>query len=77
MQAIKLNWLPQGTALSPTATFNPNSGAVLVNFDPSSVWGQLGVWGVAGFWGNALALGTNGVTGLGGKTLTPVLGDAR
>lgn len=29
-----------GTALSPTASYDPSSGAVTVSFDPSSIWSQ-------------------------------------
>jgi serine protease AprX len=68
--AINSNYVAQGTALSPTATFNSAAGTILLNFDPSSVWATGGLSGTTAIWGPAAPMGTSGVAGPSGHTRT-------
>ncbi len=42
---------PSGTAMSPVAQFDPNSGSVTLTFDASSVWSDRSMWGATSLWG--------------------------
>ena len=50
---------PSGTALSPAAAYDPTSGTVTVEFDPSSIWasqsvaGSRALWGAQSVWGSS------------------------
>ncbi len=62
--------VPAGfTALSPTAVYQSDSGAVVLSFDPSAIWGVRSIWGadVVGsaqsVWGASVLSGTRCIWG--------------
>jgi serine protease AprX len=67
--------LATGTAMSPTATYDPASGNVYLVYDPSSTWndtdvysgeavgGTRGAWGTQTVWGTAVVSADKGVWG--------------
>jgi serine protease AprX len=61
--------LPQGSALSPTAVYNPSTGSIGIVAASSSVWGNNSVWGngtvwgVNSVWGNSSVWGVSSVWG--------------
>ena len=68
--ALADNNLATGTALSPTASFDPTTGDVYLSADSSavwdsrSVWGNQTVWGVRSVWGNsAFVTGSQSIWG--------------
>jgi serine protease AprX len=52
-----------GAALSPTAVYNSQSGAVSLVYGNSTVAGSSVVWGTTGLWATSVVWGTNGITG--------------
>jgi serine protease AprX len=61
--AITSNYTVQGTAMSPSASFDAVKGTVFLEFDQSSVWATGGLGGTSAVWGTAAMLGTSGLAG--------------
>jgi serine protease AprX len=53
--------LARGTAMSPTATFDPNSGLVYLTSDPSSIWGTSQAWSGPAIWGTSQFVGGDSI----------------
>jgi serine protease AprX len=59
--ALASNDLAQGTALSPTAVYDSNTGNVYMSSDQSSVWGSSAVWSGPAVWGKSQFTGGSSV----------------
>jgi serine protease AprX len=53
--------LATGTAMSPTAVYNSQTGTVYLSSDPSSVWGTSAIWSGPAVWGSSQFLYGNSV----------------
>ena len=56
--ALANSELPNGTALSPAAVYNPATGQVNLVNGSSAVWGTNTLWGTNTVWGTSAILGT-------------------
>ena len=65
--------LPKGSAMSPTANYNPKTGYVYLSSDPSSTWGTSQIWSGPNIWGSSQFLGGSsimwGAGGTGGSSI--------
>ena len=65
--------LASGTAMSPTAMYDSNSGNVYLTGDPSSVWGTSYTWSGPAIWGGNQFVGGStvmwGASGTNGSTV--------
>jgi serine protease AprX len=65
--------LPKGTAMSPTANYNPKTGYVYLTSDSSSTWGTSQIWSGPAIWGSQQFTGGSsimwGAGGTGGSSI--------
>jgi serine protease AprX len=57
--ALASNDLPSGTAMSPTAIYDSNTGNVRLTSDSSSTWGASQTWSGPAIWGNSQFTGSS------------------
>ncbi|HET6934545.1 MAG TPA: S8 family peptidase [Candidatus Angelobacter sp.] len=67
--ALASSDLASGTAMSPTAHFDPNTGDVYLTEDPSSVWGSSSTWSGPAVWGSSQFV-NNGSSAMWGTSTT-------
>jgi len=66
---VKNGSVPPGTAMSPIATYNAETGNVTAVIDPSALWTQTGLWSASGVYGNNAFIGSaSSTTSLWGTT---------
>ncbi len=54
--ALASSDLANGSAMSPTATYDSSSGNVYLSKDASAIWGSSALWGSTSVWGSAVFL---------------------
>ncbi|HEX4603270.1 MAG TPA: S8 family peptidase [Candidatus Angelobacter sp.] len=59
--ALASTELTTGTAMSPTAVYDPNSRTVYLTSDPSSVWGTKQAWSGPAVWGGSQFAGGSSI----------------
>jgi serine protease AprX len=71
--ALASSDLPTGSAMSPTANYDPNTGNVYLTSDPSATWGTSQAWSGPAVWGNSQFTGGSsimwGTSGPGGSSI--------
>src|SRR5262249_47386668 len=71
--ALASNDLPTGSAMSPTANYDPNTGNVYLTSDPSATWGTSATWSGPAVWGSSQFTGGSsvmwGASGAGGSSV--------
>lgn len=71
--ALASTSVPSGTAMSPTANYNSQSGNVSLTSDPSSTWGTSQTWSGPAIWGSQQFTGGSsimwGASGPGGSSI--------
>jgi serine protease AprX len=59
--ALASTELPSGSAMSPTAIYDSNTGNVSLTSDPSSTWGTSQTWSGPAVWGNSQFTGGSSI----------------
>jgi serine protease AprX len=59
--ALASTELSSGAAISPTATYDSNTGNVYLTSDPSSVWGTKQAWSGPAVWGGSQFTGASSI----------------
>ena len=57
--ALNSNDVAKGTAMSPIATYNPNSGNVYLSDDSTAVWNTSATWSNSAVWGSYQFVGVD------------------
>src|SRR5579864_4168857 len=71
--ALSSTDIPNGSAMSPTANYDSNTGYVYLTSDPSSTWGTSQVWSGPAIWGSTQFVGGSsimwGASGVSGSSI--------